>query len=131
MKLSWLLAAISLSFTTFAFASADKDAEIKERIKPVGQVYLAGAAPAAEAEPTGPRSGAQIYGSFCIACHSGALPTAPKIGSAEWSPRLAQGMDRLLSNAINGINTMPPRGTCMDCSDDEIKAAIEHMTAGL
>jgi cytochrome c5 len=34
-------------------------------------------------------------------------------------------------NAINGINAMPPRGTCADCSDDEIKAAIEHMTEGL
>ncbi|CAK2039849.1 hypothetical protein VCRA2112O187_3880002 [Vibrio crassostreae] len=26
---------------------------------------------------------------------------------------------------------MPAKGSCMDCSDDEIKDAIEHMIAGL
>ncbi|MGL4930710.1 MAG: c-type cytochrome [Plesiomonas sp.] len=40
-------------------------------------------------------------------------------------------MDTLQKHAISGINQMPPRGTCTDCSDDEIKAAIEYMTQGL
>nr|MCS5577811.1 c-type cytochrome [Alteromonas macleodii] len=31
----------------------------------------------------------------------------------------------------NGINAMPPRGTCGNCSDDEIKAAIEYMIEGI
>jgi cytochrome c5 len=26
---------------------------------------------------------------------------------------------------------MPPRGTCGNCSDDEIKAAIEYMIEGI
>ncbi|EAS73910.1 cytochrome c5, partial [Vibrio alginolyticus 12G01] len=28
-------------------------------------------------------------------------------------------------------NAMPAKGTCMDCSDDEIIAAIDHMIEGL
>ncbi|MFP3459052.1 c-type cytochrome, partial [Psychrobacter sp. SIMBA_152] len=47
----------------------------------------------------------------------------------DWAPRIAKGKDTLLDHAINGFNAMPPRGTCMDCSDDEISAAIDFMTA--
>ncbi len=36
-------------------------------------------------------------------------------------------MDTLLSNALNGFNAMPPRGTCADCSEEEIQAAINYM----
>ena len=55
---------------------------------------------------------------------------APKIGSGEWAARLdAKGLDTLVSNAINGIGAMPARGTCSDCSDEEIKASIEYMIA--
>jgi cytochrome c5 len=36
-------------------------------------------------------------------------------------------MDVLLTNATNGINAMPPKGTCAACSDDELKAAVEYM----
>ena len=30
----------------------------------------------------------------------------------------------------NGIRGMPPKGTCMACSDEEIKLAVQHMVAG-
>ncbi len=53
---------------------------------------------------------------------------APKKGdAAAWEARVAQGMDVLLDHAIKGFNAMPPKGTCMACSDDEIKAAIDFM----
>ena len=53
---------------------------------------------------------------------------APKFGDkAAWEPRIAQGIDAMLSTAINGKGAMPPRGTCMDCSDADLKAAIEYM----
>ncbi|QXO17333.1 MULTISPECIES: c-type cytochrome [Vibrio] len=128
--LSVLFAALTFSTASFATSSADADA-IAERIKPVGNVYLAGSEPVA-AEPTGPRDGASVYGTFCIACHASGVSGAPKIGNAaDWAPRIAQGKDVLQQHAINGLNMMPPRGTCMDCSDDEIMAAIEHMIEGL
>ncbi|MCL4163884.1 UNVERIFIED_CONTAM: hypothetical protein GTU68_050249 [Idotea baltica] len=53
---------------------------------------------------------------------------APKKGDhAAWEPRKAKGLNVLLDHAINGFNAMPPKGTCMACSDDEIKAAIDFM----
>ena len=49
----------------------------------------------------------------------------------DWTDRLAQGMDVLLEHSINGFNAMPPRGGCMNCTDEEIEAAIEYMIEGL
>ncbi len=133
--LSVVIAVLTFStFSTGAMASGLSEAEqdaIAERIKPVGQVYLVGSEPVV-AEPTGPRDGATVYGTFCIACHASGVSGAPKTGDAgDWGPRIAQGRDILANHAINGFNAMPAKGSCMDCSDDEIKDAIEHMIAGL
>ncbi|MDU0353469.1 cytochrome c5 family protein [Paraglaciecola aquimarina] len=106
------------------------DDEIKARIQPVGQVHVAGAK--AESASSGPRSGADIYNKTCVACHSIGVLNAPKFQNAgDWSPRLEKGFDTVWQNAINGIGGMPPKGTCGDCSDDELKAAIEHMIEGI
>ena len=130
--LTALVAAITFSSASFAAnVSQEQYDVIAERIKPVGDVYLAGAEPV-KAEPTGPRDGATVYGTFCIACHASGVSGAPKTGNADdWAPRIAQGKDVLANHAINGFNAMPARGSCMDCSDDEIIAAIEHMIADL
>lgn len=124
----------TLTFSSFTFASGISETEhnaIAERIKPVGDVYLAGSEPAA-AENAGPRDGATVYGTYCVACHGTGVSGAPKKGDAnEWAPRIAKGMDTLTEHALNGFNLMPAKGTCMDCSDDEIVAAIKHMTEGL
>jgi cytochrome c5 len=54
--------------------------------------------------------------------------SAPKTGNkADWAPRVKRGIVDLVKVAISGTGAMPPKGTCMDCSDDELKAAIEHM----
>ena len=61
------------------------EAAILERIKPVAQVNVAraGAAPAAA------RTGEQVVGAVCNACHGTGALGAPKIGDgAEWSKRL-------------------------------------------
>ncbi|WP_325097016.1 cytochrome c5 family protein [Marinomonas ostreistagni] len=107
--------------------------EITARIAPVGNVCIAGeeceVAAAAVASSDGPRSGEAIYNQFCTACHSVGVAGAPKFGDAgAWAPRVAKGFDSLMSNAINGLNAMPPRGTCTTCSDEEIQGAIEYMT---
>ncbi len=130
--LTALVAAITFSSATFAANISQEEYDaIAERIKPVGDVYLAGAEPV-KAEPTGPRDGATVYGTFCIACHASGVSGAPKTGNADdWAPRIAQGHDVLNDHAINGFNAMPARGTCMDCSDDEVIAAIDHMIEGL
>ncbi|MCG7498869.1 cytochrome c5 family protein [Vibrio sp. Of7-15] len=117
----------ALTFSTASIAADMSHDAIAERIKPVGEVYLAGSEPVSN-EPKGPRTGAQVYGTFCIACHGAGVAGAPKSGDADaWAPRIAQGNDVLKDHAINGFNAMPAKGSCMDCSDDEIVAAIEHM----
>lgn len=110
------------------------DEAIAERIKPVAQLNtgdpIAPPAPkvAQAAASSGPRSGEAVFNSACTACHSTGAAGAPKIGdSAAWAPRIDKGMDALMKSALNGLNAMPPRGTCGNCSDDELKNAIEYM----
>lgn len=133
---SWIAVAGAIAFAGAfqAFAVTQQEQELIDRIRPVGEVCIQGksncAAPVAAAS-SGPRSGADVYGTSCIACHGTGAAGAPKMGvAADWAPRIAQGEETLVSHAINGIRGMPPKGTCMTCSDEEIKLAVEHMVAG-
>jgi len=87
----------------------------------------------ATAEPpadtqTSPVDGQKIYQASCKACHVAGVAGAPKLGDKEgWAPRIAKGNDALLLSVKNGLNAMPPKGTCMSCSEDELRAAIEYM----
>ena len=38
-----------------------------------------------------------------------------------------EGFPTLVKIAIEGQNGMPPRGTCFDCSDEEIEATVLYM----
>lgn len=99
---------------------------VAERIKPVGSVNVATAAAAA---PAAPQSGADVVAAACNSCHVSGVLGAPKVGdAAAWQQRLgaAGGVDGLTSSAINGKGAMPPKGGAM-VSDDEIRAAVEHM----
>ena len=72
----------------------------------------------------------QKYMASCFACHSTGAAGAPKGGAGmavEWEPRLEKGLDTIDQNAINGVNTMPAKGLCFDCSDDDIRAIVEYM----
>ncbi len=69
------------------------------------------------------------YNKSCAVCHTAGVAGAPKTGDAEaWKPRLDKGMDALVASVTNGLNAMPPKGMCTDCSDDDYKALIEHMS---
>lgn len=119
-------------------AQAASNDEIAARIKPVGEVCIQGqeckgiqAVAAAGAAAGGARSGSDIIAGHCGACHTPGILGAPKIGdSAAWAARAekAGGVDGLLASAIKGINSMPPKGTCSDCTDDELKGAIKEMS---
>lgn len=117
-------------------AQAATNDDIAERLKPVGEVCIQGeecaaAGPATAAAGGAARSGEDVVGKFCNACHGTGLLNSPKVGdSAAWQAHAdkAGGLDGLLKHAISGINAMPPKGTCGDCSDDELMAAIKHMS---
>lgn len=118
-------AAISLS----VFASTES---LEDRIKPIGEICKAGdpcAAAAVATAASGPRTGEQVYSSACGTCHASGAAGAPKLGdAADWTGRLEErGLDTLYTHAIDGYNGMPAKGLCMDCSDDEIKVAVDYM----
>jgi len=35
----------------------------------------------------------------------------------------------VVANSINGVNTMPAKGLCFDCTDDDLRALVEYMIA--
>lgn len=116
-----------------AWAVTDKQREeIAKRLKPVGEVCLKGDADcgtqAAQAAGGEGRSPEEIYQASCNACHATGVGGAPKLDdAAAWADRMDKGLEEVYANAINGLNAMPPMGTCMNCSEEEIKATVDYM----
>jgi cytochrome c5 len=127
----------------FILEDPQVQAEINDRIRPVGQVVLLGsaeleaaAAPTPTAAPAPVAtvlSGPQVYNAACYLCHSPpGVPGSPVLGDATaWAPRIAQGIETLNSHALDGFQgaagVMPAKGGRVDLSDAEIIAAVEYM----
>ena len=123
-------------------ASPDATAATAAAAAPAATEAPAAAAPAvaapaaaAPAEPvkTAAIDGAKIYTANCAACHASGVANAPKFGDkAAWAPRIKQGAPVLYEHAIKGfagkVGMMPPKGGS-SATDDEVKAAVDHMTA--
>lgn len=113
--------------------------EIRERTTPVGELCRVGenCAGVINASSTsaigavaagGAMSGEQIYNQFCFACHATGVTEAPRFGNADdWAPRIAKGIDTLMETTLAGLKFMPPKGACMACSDEELRAAVDYM----
>jgi cytochrome c5 len=136
MKISDLTAGVSDQ------DSAEYQAAIAARIRPVGQVYLPGEEheasavtieTAEEPEPVATAmSGPQVYNTACLACHGAGIGGAPILGDkALWTDRIAQGSEVLKQHALGGYSGstgyMPPKGGRIDLSDAEIEAAVDYM----
>ena len=68
------------------------------------------------------------YNKSCVACHASGAAGAPITGNAEqWAPRIEKGMDVMVASVVNGLNAMPPKGMCYDCSTEDYKALVEYM----
>ncbi|GHD36382.1 c-type cytochrome [Halioglobus pacificus] len=106
---------------------------IEDRIKPVGEICLQGDSScggAAVAAASGPRSGEDVYNGACMACHTTGAGGAPVLGDvAAWADRIAKGTAALHDAGVNGVpgTGMIAKGGCMNCSDDEIYAAVDYM----
>jgi cytochrome c5 len=121
--------------------TAEYQAAVAERIAPVGEVYLPGeehhaAAPvvAATAEPepvAAALTGPQVFNTACIACHGTGVGGAPVVGdAAQWTDRIAKGVDVLKQHAIEGftgVGFMPAKGGRVDLSDEEVAGAVDYM----
>jgi cytochrome c5 len=112
---------------------------VAERIKPVGEIAVAGAqagpapVPSAAAAPApAVRDGQQVYQAGCVACHDAGVAGAPKVGDkGQWAKRIAKGLGTLYASAVNGVQgsagVMPPKGGNLALSDAEVKAAVDYM----
>jgi len=143
--LAILVLAMKMSNVTqdvYTHEGAEYRESLAARIRPAGQVYLAGeehesAAPTVEthAEPepvVTAMSGPQVYNAACLACHGAGIGGAPVFGDAAlWSGRIAQGAATLKEHALQGYTSgtgyMPPKGGRSDLSDAEVEAAVDYM----
>lgn len=72
----------------------------------------------------------QLYNEHCFVCHYAGGAGSPKTGDAKaWNPRIKQGKDALLKHTLNGINFMPAKGLCQQCTTQELEAVIDYMLA--
>ena len=111
------------------------DSDIAARIKPVGELVVAGAAavgngviPVARAAD----KGESVYNAACVSCHGTGAAGAPKTGDkAVWATRIAKGMDKLYEVSIKGKpgTAMLPKGGQAQLADADVKAATDFMVS--
>lgn len=117
--------------------TAANDSQLAERIKPVGELAMAGAAAVANSViPTANAAdkGQAVYSQTCVACHGAGVAGAPKFGDkAAWAEHIAKGIDTLHDHAIHGFTgkkgMMPAKGGNMSLSDADVKAAVDYMVS--
>jgi cytochrome c5 len=134
-----ILTAMVLVLSGAGSAASDND-DIIRRIAPVGTVCVAGdscaggATLASAGNGAGPEDPEQIYNTYCIACHGSGANNSPIRGDAvAWQPRLEKGVETLYQSALNGFNNgaMPPKGLCMNCSEDAVKATVDYIISAV
>ena len=136
-RIATFLAVALLAVSAYAVELNDRQrADIEGRISPVGEVCMQGDAEcggAATVASSGPRSGEDVYNAACMACHTTGAGGAPVLGdAAAWADRIAKGTETLYASGGNGVpgTGMIAKGGCMNCSDEEIHAAVDYMIAG-
>ena len=136
-RIATFLAVALLAVSAFAVELNDRQrTDIEGRISPVGEVCMQGDAEcggAATVASSGPRSGEDVYNAACMACHTTGAGGASVLGdAAAWADRIAKGTEVLYASGVNGVpgTGMIAKGGCMNCSDEEMNAAVDYMIAG-
>jgi cytochrome c5 len=130
MRFGLFISFLSLSLSIWALSPSARQA-IEARIKPIGEVNVAKQdSPNPEATAGVQESpGKATYEQYCSVCHQDGIAAAPKFRNAEnWKPRLdKETIDELVASATKGLNAMPMKGTCVECTDEDLKNAIQYM----
>ena len=77
-------------------------------------------------------SGQVVFETSCANCHDsligGFFSGAPALGDkADWEPLLPKGIDGLTGTTLAGTEEMAARGGCAECTDEEIRSAVEYI----
>ena len=154
--------ALLTQFVTGGISTGKDDPAMSEqavakRLKPVGELALAGSSPAAAATVTaatpatataptptptptptpvsvsvagGAKKAKSIYDASCAACHGSGVAGAPKLGDKQaWAPRIKAGNATLYNGALKGKNAMPAKGGNPALSDADVKAVVDYMVS--
>ena len=95
-------------------------------------VFSMSSANASAATTYNASAGKAVYDVSCTNCHKMGIMGAPKLGDkAAWAPRIAQGMDILVSKSIKGFQgkkgMMMPKGGNPKLTDAEVGNAVAYI----
>ena len=116
-----------VNHNSLGYLTADDHIAIATYLKTVVSEEPLGVLPS-EKQPTLKR-GKQVYVNACIICHQEGAMSAPRIGNGpNWYMRLKDsGLTGLYRHTINGYNSMPVKGACVTCSDNDLLAAVDYI----
>jgi cytochrome c5 len=86
----------------------------------------------ATSHSTSARSGEAVFAANCANCHTGGIGGFFSGGLDIEDPEdlealSSKGLDALTENTIAGVGDMAARGGCDECTDEEIRNAVEYM----
>jgi len=69
----------------------------------------------------------KLYKTACFACHDIGIAGAPKFADKKlWAPRIATGIDAMVTTVVIGKGAMPPKGGTQ-FSETQIRKVVEYM----
>ncbi len=77
-------------------------------------------------------SGKETFDKFCFICHKEGIGGAAMLtDKVRWTNNKAKDLEVLIQHVHDGFTgeygTMTPKGTCMECSKDDLRDAIFYM----
>ncbi len=127
---------VMVLFTVATLSSCGDDAKTTAKTTTTPPVKQEVKKPEPAPEATASADGEAVYNKACHVCHkagvAGAAATEGEtLDKKRWETMAAKGMPTLKEHAIAGFTgdfgAMPAKGTCMDCTDEQIEAAIKFM----
>ncbi len=116
-----------VNHNSLGYLNEEDTLAIATYLKTVESAETLGVAPS-DAQPSLKR-GKQVYINSCIVCHQDGKMGAPLNGDGNnWYQRLkSSGLTGLYRHAIHGYNSMPVKGACVTCSDNDIISATDYI----
>ncbi len=128
------LSGFALLFSLEAVANHNSMESLKARVSATGTLNVDenSTATASGQQEAGPADGESVYQATCVACHSSGIAGSPIVGDVDdWTVRLEQGFETLVTHAIEGYTgstgLMPAKGGNPALSDEAVTAAVQFM----